>query len=187
MKKRKGATTIEMALVGIPLIFILISLFEISRGMWMYHTLSYAVKNGVRYSVVHGINCIFTAGGNPNNCPTNIATIAGLIQNAAVGVDPASTKLVFGLGNTGAMVTSTCYMGTPGKNPPYGSFPACSTLTDTWPTSDGTGQFNGVGKRIEIDIETPFASALSMFWPGSKPVDFSLVNFGASAADYIVF
>ena len=34
-----GQSLVEFTLVGIPLIFVLISVFEISRGMWMYHTL----------------------------------------------------------------------------------------------------------------------------------------------------
>ena len=41
---------VEMTMVGIPLIFMLLAIFEMSRGMWMYHTLSYAVKNGVRFT-----------------------------------------------------------------------------------------------------------------------------------------
>ncbi len=190
---RRGAATIEMTLVGIPIIFVLISTFEMSRGMWMYHTLAYSVKNGVPYSVkhgvrfasVHGLNCVFTPEV-PNDCATSIAAIAAVIQNAAVGIDPAKTELTFKLGPTGG-ISTPCYMGTPGASPPYGTLPACSTLTTTWPTNDGTGVYNGVGKRIEIDIETPFASALSMFWPGSKPVSFALVNFGASSADLIQF
>ncbi len=181
----RGATTIEMTLVGLPIIFILISIFEISRGMWMYHTLAYAVKNGVRMAVVHGRNCIFNAD-NPNNCPKTIADIATLIQQSAIGPVPAQTLLTFTPGSAGAASTQ-CYLAAPGNKPPYGSHAACSSLGTTWPLDDGSGTFNGVGKRIEIDIETPFRSALAMFWPGGGKTQFGLVNFGATAADYIVF
>ena len=45
-RAQRGATTIEMTLVGIPIIFLLISTFEISRGMWMYNTAATAVREG---------------------------------------------------------------------------------------------------------------------------------------------
>ncbi len=66
-KAERGSTVIEMTLVGIPIIFTLISVVEISRGMWMYHTLAYAAKNGVRLAVVHGRNCI-----NVKSCPPSV-------------------------------------------------------------------------------------------------------------------
>ena len=43
---RTGSTLIEFTLVGIPLIFVLISTFEMARGMWNYQTLAYAVRAG---------------------------------------------------------------------------------------------------------------------------------------------
>ena len=57
-RRRRGATMLEMTLVGIPTIFILISIFEISRGIWMYETLAYAAKAGVRFASVHGADCV---------------------------------------------------------------------------------------------------------------------------------
>jgi hypothetical protein len=182
---RRGATTIEMTLVGIPIMFILISIFEISRGMWVYETLAYAVKNGVRLAIVHGQNCVPTTD-NPNSCKKTIADVASLISQSAVGPDPAQTMLTFTpASGTGASVQ--CYLATPGSNPPYGSHSACSTLSTTTFPPDTSGAYNGVGKRVEIDIETPFHSALSMFWPAAGKTQFGVVNFGATAADYIVF
>ncbi len=183
--KRRGATTVEMTLVGIPIIFTLICIFEISRGMWIYHTLAYSVKSGVRFAIVHGRNCI-GGGTNPNNCSKTISDVATQIKNSAIGPVPAKTMLTFSPGNAGAASTQ-CYLAAPGANPPFGSYSACSTFNTAWPPDDGSGTLNGVGKRIRIDIATPFPTALSMFWPGSHPVKFGVVNFGASAADYIVF
>ena len=57
MKGRRGAVTLEFTLVGIPLLFTLISTVEMSRGMWMYQTQAYAISQGVRYLVVHGADC----------------------------------------------------------------------------------------------------------------------------------
>jgi Flp pilus assembly protein TadG len=40
----KGSAIVEFTLVAIPLIFIQISIVEICRGMWDYHSLAQAVK-----------------------------------------------------------------------------------------------------------------------------------------------
>jgi hypothetical protein len=191
---QRGATTVEMTLVGIPLIFILISVFEISRGAWMYHTLAYAAKNGVRFAIAHGINCVQTTGNtppgsDPNNCSTSIGaangsvpSLASIVQQAAVGPDPSLTMVTFTAGNTGNTTSTSCYLAT-SASAPYGTLQACSSFTARWPPDN----YNTVGTPIEIDIETPFYSALTMFWPGSKAVRFALVNFYASSKDYIQF
>ena len=59
--KRRGQALVEFTFVGIPMIFILISVFEMSRGMWIYHTLTYAVKEGTRVAMVHGQDCVTAA------------------------------------------------------------------------------------------------------------------------------
>jgi hypothetical protein len=182
-RRRRGSSTIEMTLVGIPLIFILISVFEMSRGMWMYQTMSFAVKNGIRYAIVHGINCVNTADV-PNNCSISIAQIATRIRGSAGGVDPTVTELIF---TTSDGTATSCYLGTPGGSPPYGALSgACSTQASTWPTDDGTN--DQVGKLVKIEMRTPFYTSLSMFWPGrDRPVGFALTNFYASSQDYIQF
>src|SRR5262249_27760208 len=136
-KRRRGATTVEMTLVGIPIIFTLICIFEISRGMWMYHTLAYSVKNGVRFAMVHGQNCI-NGPFNSNSCAKTIVDVATQIQNSAIGPIPAKTLLTFFPGSGGAASTS-CYLAAPGANPPFSAHPACSTFNTTWPPDDGTG------------------------------------------------
>jgi len=190
-RSRRGATTIEMTLVGLPMIFLLVSTFEIARGMWMYHTLAYAVRNGVRYAAVRGINCVNTSS-DPNTCSVTLATVASVVQSAAVGMDPTQTMLTFKLGNpTVVSQTLQCYLMASQKPQPYGSHSVCSTHNnspvDIWPVSDNTGTYDGVGKAIEIDIETPFYTSLSMFWPGTAPVKFALTNFYASSMDYVQF
>lgn len=167
MRKRfqRGATTVEMTLVGIPIIFMLISIFEISRGMWVYHTLSYAVKEGVRFATVHGKNC-GTVGAIVNTCTKTMADVAAVIQAAGVGLDPSTTMLTF---TAGGAASAPCSMN------------ACPATL--WPPAGS----NDPGKSIQIDITTPFQSALAMFWPGAKPVSFASVNFGATSMDTIQF
>jgi Flp pilus assembly protein TadG len=176
-RRERGATTIEMTFVGIPLILTLVSIFEISRGMWIYSTLAYAVKDGVRYASVHGVNCVNNPPGVTNSCEIHISDVATTIQNAGVGLDPATTTLTF----TPAVSGTPCTLG------PASTSGTCLSLTSTvWPPT--TGNENNVGQPIQINIVTPFHSALAMFWPGStKPVTFTLVNLGASSTNNIQF
>jgi len=162
--KRRGQSLIEFTFVGIPVMFVLISVFEISRGMWNYHTLTYAVKEGVRYAIVHGQNCDPTFGGN--SCQVTQSGVATVIQNAGIGLDPQATKLTFTAAGT---ASAAC------------SLNACPATV--WPPSGK----NGVGQTIRIDIVTPFRSAIAMFWPGASPVSFAVGNLGGSSSDNIQF
>jgi len=176
--KSLGQTLIEFTFVGIPIIFILISIFEVSRGMWIYHTLAYSVKVGVRYASVHGVNCVNVPVSNPNDCTVNIGpatapgagtlpSIAYVIQQAAIGLDPTKTTLTFNANGT----TTTCIMS------------ACTAGGGAWPPDPN----NAVGKPIRIDITTPFNSAIAMLWPGAKVVRFASGTLGASSQDYVQF
>jgi hypothetical protein len=175
-----------MALVGIPIIFTLISIFEISRGMWMYHTLAYSVKVGVRLASVHGQNCINKPPGVTNNCPKTISDIATAIRNAAVGLDPQNTLLTF-ISSTSAPVP--CYMGSSSASnitTPLGTAVGCLSLNTTaWPP-DATSE-NQVGKQIRIDIRTRFRSAIAMIWPGAAPISFAEADLGARSMDIVQF
>jgi Flp pilus assembly protein TadG len=167
-KRRRGQALIEMTFVGIPIIFVLISVFEISRGMWMYHTLAYSVREGVRYASVHGINCVHNPPSVNNNCPgMTVADVALVIQKAGVGLDLGTTQLTF----TSAAGTISCSLST------------CSANPAQWPPPQG----NQVGQTIQIFIITPFRSAIAMLWPGSKPTSFAATNLAASSTDQIQF
>jgi len=175
-----GQSLVEFTLVGIPLIFVLISVFEISRGMWMYHTLAYSVKAGVRYASVHGVNCT----NNGNNCTVNMGpvadtcagnpSVADVIKCAAIGLDPTKTTISFYTFtlNNAKIPQGSCTLA---KN-------SC-TATPFPPL----GANRPGADRIEIDISTPFTSALAMLWPGAKPVSFATGNLGATSADGVQF
>jgi TadE-like protein len=175
-----GQSLVEFTFVGIPLIFVLISVFEISRGMWMYHTLAYSVKAGVRYASVHGVNCT----NNGNTCSVNMGpvadtcvgnpSIADVIKCAAIGLDPTKTQINFFTFTLGGAKTSqgSCTL-------------AKGSCAGTQFPPPGANQ-PGIN-RIEIDISTPFTSALAMFWPGAKPVSFASGTLGATSADGVQF
>ena len=160
-----------MTLVGIPIIFILISIFEMSRGMWMYHTAAYAVKNGVRFATVHGIDCVTNLPIVKSTCTRTANDVAAVIRDAGVGLDWEQSILTF----TSLDGSFTCPLSATGTG-------SCGLV---WPPAS-----SGANKRdnpISIDIKIPFYSALSMFWPGSKPVQFATVNLFASSTDTIQF
>src|SRR5579864_6313961 len=90
-RRQRGSAMIEFTLVGIPMIFMLVSVFEISRGMWTYHTLAYAVKEGTRYAIVHGQNAgLATPSGH-----ATIQSVCNLIVQAGPGLLPQSLALTF--------------------------------------------------------------------------------------------
>jgi Flp pilus assembly protein TadG len=162
--RRGGATFLEFTLVGIPMIFVMISVFEIARGMWIYHTLAYAVKEATRYAIVHGKGC----ATEPNACTVTIGQIAGKIRNSGVGLLPQDLSVTLESANS-SVVCST--------------MTTCLNSNTIWPDEGG----NAPGQPITITVSYPFRSALSMFWPGSGPVSFGVFTFPATSQETIQF
>jgi Flp pilus assembly protein TadG len=161
----KGNTMLEFVLVGIPMIFIFISVFEVARGMWTYHTLAYAVREGTRYASMHGSGCVA-----PNTCHVTIGQIAGVIQAAGVGLDPSAVKLTF-TPASGTASTDTM------------AIQAASTTT--WPPAGA----NAPGQNVKIVAIYPFKTFLAVFWAGAgRPLNDSGVFYlPASSTEPIQF
>src|SRR5579871_6311110 len=87
---RRGQALVEFSLAAIPIIFLMISVEEMARGMWIYVTLAHAIKEGTRYGVVHGADC---AQAN-SSCPVTVGQVASQIVHAGVGLDPAQFNVV---------------------------------------------------------------------------------------------
>jgi Flp pilus assembly protein TadG len=156
---------IEFTLVGIPMIFLLISTFEISRGMWNYHTLAFAIREGTRYAVVHGAGC---STDPRNSCQATVAQVAQRIQNAAIGLDPAQLDLTF----TSSGNSIKCTLNT------------CLATAANWPEAPN----NTPGNAIAISGSLPFQSALAMFWPGAgKGINMPTAYLTAGSSDIIQF
>jgi len=147
--------------------FLLISIFEVSRGMWQYHSLAYAVKAGARYAVVHGQDCTVS----PNNCTVNISQIATVIRRAGVGLDPNRLSVKF---TTPAGVATTCTLNNCIANYTSGY----------WPPSGA----NSPGRNLKISGTYPFQSAIMMFWPGAGRASAAgLYTFSAVSRESIQF
>jgi hypothetical protein len=157
--RRRGSTLIEFTLVGIPLLFILISIFEVSRGMWIYTTLAHAVKEGNRFAIVHGNNCT----NFPNSCGKRISDIALTIRDAGVGLVPTDLVNVQFISSTRSRTLTdlnTCIV-SPGTAPCNEFWPGSGP--GVTPKDVGANQF----AHIEIRAQYRFRSAIALFWPGA--------------------
>ena len=163
--RRRGATILEFTLIGIAMIFVVISFFEMARGMWTYQTLAYAVREATRYTIMHGKDC-----ASPNTCQVTVAQIAGVIQSAGVGLDPDNTTITLTPAVGGATSsTITTMLGT----------------TTIWPPSAASAP----GQNITISAVYPFRTILAMFWVGDgRPVkDSQTFNLGATSTEPIQY
>jgi Flp pilus assembly protein TadG len=159
---RKGNAIIEFTLVAIPLIFIQISIVEMCRGMWDYHSLAQAVKVASREAATRGAGC---AGAG---CAMTVGQIATTISGFAVGM-PASSLNVTLTSNAGNV---TC-------NP----LSTCAGNNTVWPPAGG----NAVGSDIIITGSYNFTSMLMMFVPGTNGMQFSGVTFTAKSRQVLLF
>ena len=159
---RKGNAAIEFTLAAIPLIFIQISIVEICRGMWDYHSLAQAVKAATRSVATRGADCAGTG------CATTVGQIATTISGFAIGM-PASALNVTLTSNAG---TVTC-------NP----LSTCLSSATVWPPAGG----NAVGSDIIISGSYNFTSMLMMFVPGTNGMQFSGVTFKAESRQVILY
>ena len=170
-RNRGGNSLLEFTLVGIPLMFVLISIFEMSRGMWIYHSLAHAVKEGTRYTAVRGQNYVRLTGTTVTYrqvCNDIVASAPGLIANQL-------------------SLTFTSFSG---SNGPY---TADSCPATAWPPVgvDGNGNDlidNQPGEPVSISATYPFQSAISMFWPGkTKGIQIPTINFPSAATEVMQF
>jgi Flp pilus assembly protein TadG len=171
---RRGNSTLEFTLVGIPLIFVLISIFEISRGMWTYHTLAYAVRTGVRFAAVHGENCD-PAASPTNSCLQTVATVSQVIKDAGVGLIPSDLTLEFRQGAAGGIMSS--YAACTLSN--------CLTNTTQYPPPGANRIFLD---DVEITATYPFRSAIALVWAGANSTQvFPAYNLPASSREVVEF
>lgn len=161
----KGSTILEFVLVGIPLIFILISLFDAARGMWTYHTLSYAVREATRYASVHGSGC-----ASPQTCQVNIGQIVTRIESTGLGLDPATVTATFTPANGTATSDTLANL---------------ASSTSVFPPTTA----NGPGQNVKISLVYPFRTVLAVFWAGAgRPIsDSQTFHLGASSTEAIQY
>ena len=156
---------LEFVLVGIAMMFIFIGIFEITRGMWNYHSLAFGIREGVRYAAMHGKDC-----ASPNTCQATIGTITGVIRSAAVGIDPSTVTLTF-TPASGSATTDT--------------MTNLASSTTIFPPSGANSQ----GQTVKISGKYVFRTILSIFWVGDgRPLnDNGTFYLAASSAEPIQY
>ncbi len=172
---RRGNTLVEFTLVGIPVIFALISIFEMSRGMWLYHTLASSVREGVRFAIVHGNDCNIP----PSNCAVRVRDIAERIRSYAIGLPPAEIRNV-------TISSSSRTLG------PYSTLADCLSDNAYFPAAAPGGIEDPGGGRlishVEIRAAYRFQSAIAMFWPGAgRGMKAGTFLLPASSKEYIQY
>jgi len=165
-KKRLGSALVEFTLVSIMVIFVWISIEEMARGMWIYHTLQYAVKMTAAYASMHGATCSIT----PNSCSVNVSTVVGVFKATAIGVPMNQVTLTL---TTASGAATTCN--------PVSTCSSNAAWSTMWPPSSNGD--NAVGKDIYIRADYVFHTALAMFVPGKGRVAFGS-NQGAGTFDF---
>jgi Flp pilus assembly protein TadG len=166
----RGGSFLEFVFVGVPLIFVLISIFEISRGIWVYNSLSHGVKEGTRFAVVHGNNCSVA----PNACTVTAGQICQTILDMAPGLVPAQVVNVRLASRTRTLTFAT--------------LPLCIASgtvfpSQTAPTSPDVGGDRGA--PVTITARYQFDSALAFFWTGTSGFTFGRLYLAASAEEPI--
>lgn len=164
-----GNAQIEFALCGVFVIFAMISIFDMARGLWINHTLAQAVRDGTRYAAVHGALNVY-----PNN-PTvrlpgsTLRAVQAVVRRSALGMVPSQLRLRF---ESADGIIIDCNPDCPG-----------AALDLPWPP-------NGVATRnLEIGIQAnyPYNSMVVMFFPGAKGVQFGRYILGSVARERIAF
>jgi Flp pilus assembly protein TadG len=158
--REKGSTMVEFALAGVPAIFLMITALQMSLGMWAYHTLSYAAREGTRYAATKGPGCSYPG----NSCSVTVADVARLVANASYGLQTSSLEVTLASDNG----TITC---NPVSN--------CYTSTTVWPPQSLTvGSYITVSAYYPMQVLClPFGASLMM----------SSANLGASSRHPLTF
>jgi Flp pilus assembly protein TadG len=169
LQARGGNTVVEFTLVGIPLIFVLFSTFEMARGMWSYHTLAHTVKEGTRWAVVHGSDCQDTARYCTKTYTLN--DLGTVMASTGVGLDPAKVNVKLTV--AGSLLSSTTLDKWIGNTTPWAGAPSLAV--------PGPGD-------VLISATYEFRSPIAMFWPGAgRGMQFGIFSLPAQSRERVQF
>jgi hypothetical protein len=142
-QRQAGSAIVEFTMTGVPLIFIWISIVQMSLGMWNYHTMQYATKLAGEYVQVHG--------GTDGYCKSNtcqVQNVATVLATAAVGLQPSLLNVSFYTISSSDHLTQTlvasCLLS------------ACESNTTNFPNEASNSEF-------AIKMEYQFNNALVMY------------------------
>ena len=162
-RHRRGNALIEFTLLGVPLLFITISIVAVSIDMWEFHNLAYSVEQTARYVTVHGATCT----QNTNSCTITVGNVATYFKTQALALDPTQVIVMI----TDGSGTTTC-------NPVN----SCTGSATQFPNPAN----NSVGSDVTIKATYILKNPVVLFWPPNidTPADFTV---GATSRQRIIF
>jgi|GEM_PF-968830 Flp pilus assembly protein TadG len=99
----RGQVVVEYALVGIVLFLFLLGLIDFGRAVWIYSSVSTAAREGARYAMVRGYECLrqqFCTPGSETQATAitscNTPSPSSVVAKACsylVGIDPARARV----------------------------------------------------------------------------------------------
>jgi Flp pilus assembly protein TadG len=151
---------IEFLLVGIPVLFALLAIAQVSIGMFTYNTLASGVDVGTRYASIHS---------------STVGTVAQQIVNNSPGLNPAKLALTFS-GTTGGTSTTAGTLSTVATC----TASACLASATAFPAG------NAFYDTLTVSGIYPFATPFAMFWPTVGPMKLAgTVNLGATTTQLV--
>lgn len=163
--RRRGNALIEFTLLGIPMIFILVSIVSVSVDMWEYQNLAWATDQTARYATMHGATC----GQNGNSCTANVGTMANYFISAASALNSGSVAVSF---TDGSGVATAC-------NPVN----SCTANSTQFPGAS----YNSVGSDIKVTATYNLSNPIALFWPSGGSVAARSFTVGATSRQRIEF
>jgi Flp pilus assembly protein TadG len=163
-RTRGGNSLIEFTLLGIPVMFITISIVAVSVGMWEFQSLEYATQTTTRYISMHGASC----AQNGNSCTITVGNIAAYFAAQELPLD-----------TTILSVTLTDAGGTPVSCSPVST---CTSSSTQFPGAS----HNSVGSNVTVSATYVLKNPIALFWPPDHDSshDFTV---GATSTQRIVF
>ena len=161
---RRGSTLLEFSLVGIPQLFIVISVISAGINMWQFSSLAYASESTARYISVHGNTCSI----NGNSCLITIGNAASYFKSEAPALDVSKVIVKF---TDGSGTTTTC-------NP----LSTCTSSNTTFPNTT----YNGVGQDVTVKATYQLVNPIILFWPPRED-DVGTFVVGANSRQRILF
>jgi Flp pilus assembly protein TadG len=162
--KRRGFALVEFTLVGIPLMFLTISIIEASIAMWQYHSMMYANEVVARYAAMHGKGCT----QNGNTCTITVGTLAKMIANQAPSLDTSKLDVTL-YSNSG--------------NTPCAPITACYSSNTQFPSNTD----NAVGNDVKFVASYPIYNPMPLMWPGAGQTAGGDFTLGSTTRQRIVF
>jgi len=154
---------LEFVVMGIPFLYIIVSLWWMCMGMFQYHTVAEAVQYTAREASVHGAGCV------GKTCATTVESTAQLLAARAIGIPDSALDVTF----TSSASTVTC-------NP----LSTCYSNSAKWPSLAGN---TALTTEITVAATFQFTPAISLWVPGGGKVTFPAVTLGANSEQPIFY